>query len=320
MNTITPVQAAAWLLEHDRYLILTHRRPDGDTIGCAAGLCTALRERGKTAHILPNPDMTALYAGYVEGLLARPDFVPETVVTVDIAARGLFPDNAKEYLDRIDLAVDHHPSQEFFAARTCLEAERAACGEIVFDIVKRWGPVSKQAALPLYMAIATDCGCFVYSNTNARCHRAAAELMETGIDVFPVNRRHFREKTFQRLKLEGMLTAGVELFHGGETAVVALTLDMMERAGASQEDIDDVSAFVGQIAGVKIGVTLRELGPDETKLSVRTTPGSVNAGAVCAVLGGGGHAAAAGAAFAGGVADAKAAVLAAIEETRKNKT
>lgn len=315
-QTVTVQQTAEFLAHHDRYLILTHKRPDGDTIGCAAGLCTALREQGKTAFVLKNPDMTDMYASYVEGLIAPADYAPETVVSVDIAARQLFPDNALQYLDRVDLAVDHHPSQEFFAARTCLEAARAACGEIVHDIVKQWGPVSRAAALPLYMAIATDCGCFVYSNTDAHCHRAAAELLETGIDPFPVNRRHFREKTFRRLKLESMLTAGVELYDGGETAVAALTLAMMKESGASREDIDDVSAFVGQIAGVKIGITLRELGPKETKLSVRTTPGSVDAGAVCALLGGGGHAAAAGAVFAGGVAEAKAAVLAAVEQVR----
>lgn len=315
-NTITTAQVAEFLQARDDLLILTHKRPDGDTIGCAAGLCAALREQGKTAFVLENPDMTGMYASYVEGLVAPADYVPATVVSVDIAARQLFPDNALQYLDRVDLAVDHHPSQEFFAERTCLEAERAACGEVVYAIVKRWGPVSKAAALPLYMAIATDCGCFVYSNTDAHCHRTAAELLETGIDPFPVNRRHFREKTFQRLKLESLLTAGVELYDGGETAVAALTLAMMKEAGASREDIDDVSAFVGQIAGVKIGITLRELGPEETKLSVRATPGSVNAGSVCALLGGGGHAAAAGATFAGGVAEARAAVLAAVEQVR----
>ena len=63
---MTPKQVSEFLLAHDNYLILTHIRPDGDTIGCAAGLCRALREQGKTAHILPNPEATAIFTPYLE--------------------------------------------------------------------------------------------------------------------------------------------------------------------------------------------------------------------------------------------------------------
>ena len=113
--TISPTQAAEFLSAHDRYLILTHVRPDGDTVGCAAALCRALRTLGKTAHVLPNPEITPLFSPYLEGLLAPEDLLPDTVVSVDMAARSLFPDNALPYLPRVDLAIDHHPSQEFFA-------------------------------------------------------------------------------------------------------------------------------------------------------------------------------------------------------------
>ena len=67
-------EAAAFLAAHDNYLILTHKRPDGDTIGCAAGLCRALRKLGKTAYVLPNEDATSLLAGYLDGLTA-PDSI-----------------------------------------------------------------------------------------------------------------------------------------------------------------------------------------------------------------------------------------------------
>ncbi len=80
--------AAQWLLDHDGYLILTHVRPDGDTVGCAAALCTALREQGKTAWVLPNPETTAIFTPYLEGLLAPEGYQPQTVVSVDMAARG----------------------------------------------------------------------------------------------------------------------------------------------------------------------------------------------------------------------------------------
>ncbi len=314
---MNPTQAAHFLLAHDGYLILTHVRPDGDTIGCAAALCRSLRQAGKEAFVLENREATSLFTPYLEGLLAPEGYRPRTVVAVDMAARGLFPDNARDYLDRVDLTVDHHPSQEFFARETCLDAGRAACGELLYEIVQQLGPVTPEMGEALYVAVSTDCGCFMYSNTTAATHRVAADLMETGFDVYPVNRRHFRTKSFKRLKLEGMLAAGMELRDNGETALVFLTLDMLAQVGAQERDIEDIAAFVGQVEGVKNGVTLRELRPGECKLSLRTDPGDLNASAVCALLGGGGHAAAAGATIPGTMEQARAAVLAAIERVRQ---
>ena len=313
---MTYLEAAQWLLSRDSFLILTHVRPDGDTIGCAAGLCRALREQGKTAWVLPNPETTAIFTPYLEGLLAPEDWQGDTVVSVDIAAKGLFPENALRCLPRVDLAIDHHPSQEFFAAETCLDAGRAACGELVYDIVRQWGPVSPQVALPLYVAVSTDCGCFVYSNTSAACHRVAAELMDTGFDFYPINRRHFRTKSLKRLRLESMLTAGMDVHDGGQTVIVSLTLDMMAQVGAAEEDIDDISAFVGQIEGVRTGVTLRELRPGVCKISLRTDPGDLNASKVCALLGGGGPPPPAGATVEGDVEFTRQAVLKAIEQVK----
>ena len=306
--------AAAFLLAHDNYLLLTHVRPDGDTIGCAAGLCRALREQGKTAHILPNPETTAIFTPYLEGLLAPEGWQPDTVVAVDMAARSMFPENAKIHLDRVDLTFDHHPSQEFYAKETCLDAGRAACGELIYDVVRQFGPVSKEVALPLYVAVSTDCGCFVYSNTSADCHRVAAELMATGIDFYPINRKHFRTKSLKRLQLESMLTAGMELHDEGTIAIVTLTLDMMVKVGATEEDIDDISAFVGQIEGVKTGITVRQLKPGRCKISLRTEPGDLNTSKVCGLLGGGGHAAAAGATVDGSPEETRTAIMAAIRE------
>ena len=114
-----------------------------------------------------------------------------------------------------------------------------------------------------------------------------------------------------------MLAAGMELRDNGETALVFLTLDMLAQVGAQERDIEDIAAFVGQVEGVKNGVTLRELRPGECKLSLRTDPGDLNASAVCALLGGGGHAAAAGATIPGTMEQARAAVLAAIERVRQ---
>ena len=314
MSASITIQAAAdFLRDHDGYLILTHLRPDGDTVGCAAALCRALRQLGKRAFVLPNPQASSLFTPYFEGLLAEDGFAPDTVVSVDIAARGLFPDNAQKYLPRVDLAIDHHPSQEFFAQRTCLDAGRAACGELMYDILRLLGPVTGDIATALYVAVSTDTGCFQYSNTTADTHRVAAALMDTGIDVFPLNKRHFRTKSWARLQVGRLLTERMHRYEGGKIAVAPVSLSLMDEAGATEEDMEDIAAFLGQIEGVETSVTIRELAEGGCKLSVRTS-GGLNATKVCARLGGGGHAAAAGCTVSGTLAEAEAAILDAIRQ------
>ena len=177
MSRLTPQAAAALLRDQDNLLILTHRRPDGDTVGCAIALCKALRQLGKTAYVLPNPDATALFDPYWGDVLAPADFQPERVVSTDIAAAALFPENAKPYAERVDLAIDHHPSFEGFGRENYVRPSAAATGEIIYDILAELGPITAEMALPLYVAVSTDCGCFAYNNTTAHTHAVAAALL-----------------------------------------------------------------------------------------------------------------------------------------------
>lgn len=318
MSSVSVQEAARWMRDRDGFLILTHRRPDGDTLGCAAGLCQALRELGKTCFLHPNEDVNERFAPYLEGTFAPKGFEPACVISVDIAAEGLFPASAERYKGKIDLAIDHHPSNEGFARMNCVEADKAACGEIVFDLICQWGAVSAAAALPLYLAVSTDTGCFVYSNTTANTHRVAAALMETGIPFQRVNKRHFRTKSFRRLQIEGRMLETMEFYDEGQTALACVTLADLEQYGASETDLDDISAFAGQVEGVHTAVTIREVSPGECKVSVRTQA-DVNANRVCALLGGGGHAAAAGCSVNGSVEETKKAVLDAIRKVKEGK-
>lgn len=316
---MTTREAAALLRGHNHILILTHRRPDGDTVGCGAALCVALRQLGKTAWMLYNPDITDTNGVYAQGLWAPEDFVPEFVVAVDIAARSLFFPGSEQYIDRVDLAVDHHPSQEFFAAQTCLEADKAACGEIVYEICRELGEITPQVALPLYAAISTDTGCFVYANTTANTHRVAAALIDTGIDYFSVNKRHFRTKSRKRLALEADLLSHMEFFHEGKGVFMSVPLSLMEQIGATENDAEDLSTLANLVEGVDCGAVLRELKPDVWKLSLRTgANGRVNATEACRLLGGGGHAMAAGATMEGTLPEVKEKILAAIDAVKRS--
>ena len=310
---LTVQETADFLRTLDGVLILTHVRPDGDTVGCAAALCRALRALGRTAYLLENPEITETYTPYAEGLWAPKGYVPGAVVSVDIAAPNLLPENAVPYKNDICLAIDHHGSQEFFAERTCLDAEAAACGEIVYEIVGRLTDITPEMAMALYVAVSTDCGCFVYANTTARTHRIAAALMEQGIDVGPVNKALFRTKSRTRLAMEARMVADMTLFDQDRVVVMTIPLSLRQEMHATEADIEELSSLAALVEGTDCGVTLRELRPGVIKISLRTGP-RVDACAVCQKLGGGGHKAAAGATADGTMDEVRSAVLRAYQE------
>ena len=304
---------AARLRGMDRILILTHVRPDGDTIGCASALCQALRDMDKDAYLLYNPEITATYAPYAADYWAPEGWEPQHVVSTDVAVLDLLPDNAAPFRDRIALAIDHHPSHSYFAAESYVDASAAACGEILYAVIRELTDITPAIALRLYVAIATDCGCFVYSNTTANTHRIAAELMAHDFGVAEVNKTLFRTKSKVRLKMEAHMAAHMELYDNDRVVVMTIPLSLRKEMGATEADIEELSSLAALVEGTDCAITLRELRDGVIKVSLRTGP-RVNATEVCARLGGGGHRAAAGATVSGTMDEVKLAVLGAVEE------
>lgn len=293
---MTEREAARWLLERDNFLILTHIRPDGDTLGCAAALCAALRKKGKTVWAARNLGVTATYLGDIQPYFAPEDYVPEHIVAVDIATENLFPPEFAGYKGKAELCIDHHPSNERYAPNLCLDASAAACGEVIYRICREGLEVMDgEIAKALYLAISTDCGCFVYSNTTPTTHRIAAELMEYGDFFKEINQRCFQTKSRKRLELESRLLQSAHYYEEGKVVIGATSLRDIEEVGASEADSEELSSLLRQVEGVKAAATLRELADGSWKLSLRTDPDYLNATDTCALLGGGGHAAASGA-------------------------
>ena len=306
---LTAREAAGYLDALDNVLLLTHVRPDGDTIGSAAALCRALRDCGQTAYLLPNPEITATYAAYAAPYWAPEGWEAEHIVSVDIADVSLLPENAEPYRQRIELAIDHHPSHSFFARNTCLEADSAACGEIVYEIIRHLTALTAEIALPLYVAVSTDCGGFQYGNTTARTHRIAAALMDA-VDVAAVNKSLFRTKSRVRLAMESRMVADMQLFDSDRVVIMEIPMALRREMHATDADIEELSALPALVEGTDCGVTLRELDGGKIKVSVRSGP-RVDACALCRILGGGGHHAAAGATVEGTLDEVRMAVLAA---------
>lgn len=312
MKQRTIPEIAAYLLQNDNYIMLTHRRPDGDTVGCAAALCGGLRALGKRAAVWENPQFTDKFRPYLSGLTT--DEIPEDakLVVVDIATAGLLPYGTENYVNRIDLRLDHHGRDLEFGVEGFVDSSAAACGEIVLDLLEQMhAPIDRKIAEALYCAISTDTGCFRYSNVTAKTLRAAAKCKDYGADTFAVNQVMFLTKRLARLKLDAFLTQTTEFYANGKVAVSQIPEQVITDLGITEDDIDDISGFGREIEGVRIGVMLREV-KEGGKISVRTAP-EYDAAAICAVLGGGGHRAAAGATVPGSLEDAKAAILRALE-------
>lgn len=312
MKLLTIAEAAELLLQNDNFILLTHRRPDGDTIGSSAALCGGLRALGKTAAVLENPQFTEKYRPYLEGLTV--DAVPNNafLVSVDVASSGILAYNAVDYVNQIRLKLDHHERSDDFAPRGYVDVTAAACAEVILAILRAMdAPIDKRTAEALYLGLSTDTGCFRFSNVTANTLRAAAECIDCGADTFAINQIMFLTKRLPRLQLEAHLTQSTEFYAGGKVAVSAIPDKLKDELGLTEDDIDDISGFGREIAGVEIAVMLRQVG-ERGKISVRTSP-NYNASAICARVGGGGHKAAAGASVDGGIEGAKQAVLAAIE-------
>lgn len=307
-------EIAALLSGRDGFLILTHKRPDGDTIGSAAALCLALRKAGKTAYLFPNPQFTETYRAFVEPLFAPEGFTAGCTVAVDVADDSMY---AEGFAGHVDAALDHHPSNNGYGDVSLVMPEKAAAGEIVLLVIREMGiEIDPDIADMIYIAISTDTGCFAYGNTTADAHRAAAEMIEAGAHLETLNKQLFRTVTAARLKLEGMIYTGLRRYRDGQINIAVISLEMMREAGATEDDLDDLAALAGRIKGNKVSVTVRELRPNYCKVSVRTGT-EADAAAICRIHNGGGHKMAAGCEISAPPDEAADKMLEAINEVWK---
>lgn len=293
--TMTRAEVAAWLGRHDNYAILTHRRPDGDTLGSAAALCRMLRSLGKTAHVLHNPEITDRYAWLHEGLTKETAQEEDTIVIVDTAAPHLLPDAFRQYLGSIDLRIDHHGGRDRYSTHELVDPSAGACAEILWDISRELGvEMDGPTADAIYVGISTDTACFRFSNTTSHTFTVAAACAAAGARMYQLNQEIFETNTLQRLKMQSWIVDHLHIFAGGELAVVAIPQSVEQEIGVTEDDMDNITSFPRTVAGVHMASTLRQTSDGATKLSIRSIPG-VDATKVAAAFGGGGHKGAAGA-------------------------
>ena len=294
MKILTRNECAEYLLTHNHFTILSHRRPDGDTTGSTAALCLGLRQLGKTAHVLYNEEVSPRFAWLHEGLSKESVEEGDCVVSVDVASPGMLPKAFQHLIGKIDLRIDHHASATSFTTVELVDGNSASCAELVWDVLEIMGvTMDKAIAEAVYVGTSTDTGCFRYANTTAHTFETAARCAAAGARVFELNQELFETNTLGRLRMQAWIVDHMQLIADGKMAVIAIPMAVEEELGVTQDDMDNISSFPRTVAGVCMAATLRETKDGDTKISVRAVPG-YDATLVTVPFGGGGHKGAAG--------------------------
>lgn len=292
---LTPIETAALLERRDRYLILTHRRPDGDTAGSAAALCNMLRGIGKTAYVAPNEDATPRYLSYIQALYPPAEFAPQVVVAVDIASESLLCPSMETWKGKISICIDHHPSNTLYAEANLVDSAACATGEIIWQLARACGFAPTPAFMEaVYLAVVTDTGGFRYPGTTALSHRIAAACFDGGVDFDQIHREFLFKRTKRRGAVEALVMNSL-VFSTDEAVGGAFVCRAdIDRIGADDDDLDNLVNIITGIEGVQCAILATENAAGRgCKLSVRTRA-PLDASSLCGRFGGGGHARAAG--------------------------
>ena len=283
-------QMAERLCAADNILVLCHKNPDGDTIGCGSALCHALKALGKTAAVLCSDAVPSRYS-FTAPVPFRGEFEPKTVVAVDVASVQLFGENngVPQYTRHVDLCIDHHTGNSGYADFTLLDGNAAAAAELLYEVIREMGvEITPLIANCLYTGLATDTGCFRFSSTTANTHLVAAKLILAGAQVEELNTLLFDTKPRERMEAERIARNHLEYHLEGRCALMYLTRDEIEQSGVDPADLEELTSLPISIEGVKVGLLLRQQPGGSYRISVRAAKG-VDACAIARRLGGGGH-------------------------------
>lgn len=302
--------------------LFSHISPDGDCIGSMLAIGLALQKMGKEV-VYYNPNPIPGNLGFLPGsrcisqILPNPQ--PKTLLFVDCTDLGRV-NLAKSDIqgNSTILNLDHHISNLNFGDINWVDARASAVGELALSLISQLGvEIDPDIATNLYTAIVTDSGCFQYSNTTAQTHRLTAKLMDFGIDLASIHHNIFDQKPIAQVKLLQCALAGLEIHADGQLALITLSLEDFHKSGAEQELSDGLVNHVRSIAGVESAVLLKEVGPLEVKVGLRSNLW-LDVNKIAAQFGGGGHKRAAGCTLKIPLTEAKISIIGAIEEALRS--
>ncbi len=291
-----------WLRNNNRFLVVTHQRPDGDAIGSAQALTASLRALGKHCHTYFIHELPPQYESFVDDDTTLYDEIDlsriDKIIAVDCANgdRLAIPN----WLSFQDLGIpsaniDHHISNESFATVNLVDVGAAATSEVLANLFREFKfPVTPQIASMLLVGIVTDCGSYRFNNTTSGTMRSSAWLMDQGGEYHKVMEKMYFSEPLSKMRLQGRVLEAVKMSHGNRVARFSVTDELLDSCGATQDDAENLVDVVRCIDGVEIVCRMQQL-DDNVRFSLRSINPARPIIGIAKEIGGGGHALAAGA-------------------------
>ncbi len=299
-----------------RFLVTSHARPDGDSIGSQVALALALKRLGKHVRIVNRDAPPAAYLAFagVADIEVAPavDGDYDALLVMECGDLGRPGVAGLERYRAIN--VDHHLGNTAYGAVNWFDASYAACAEMIVEVIDGLGvPLDADIGAAIYLGIVTDTGSFRHAGVSARTFEVCRRVTEAGVDPARMARLVFDSSTIGRLRLMGALLDGMTLAADGRLAVLSLDQDLLGRTGATTDDLDGLINVPLQVRAIDAVVMFKEAEDGAWRASARSK-GGIDVRAVATRFGGGGHRNAAGFDVPGRDETARATVVAAVAE------
>jgi phosphoesterase RecJ-like protein len=306
---------------HQRFLLTTHVRPDGDGLGSMLALGEALEREGKAVQLAIASNFPHRYA-FLDPACRIARFTPpgdawrgaDAIIILDTGTWNQL-DDFGPFLRESPAArvvIDHHLTQDDLGATRFVDVTAEATGRLAYEAIRAIGqPLSETAASALLVAVAMDTGWFGHSNTSPATLELAAELMRAGARLTALRDQLFEQNTLAQMKLRGLVLERLQVTDGGQIAYSEVYRGDYAATGAEPSDTEDLVNYTRSVAGVEVGLLFLEQPRGGIKVSFRSRS-RVDVARVAQRFGGGGHRPAAGARLDASLADARAAVLQAV--------
>ena len=303
---------------HKRFLLTSHINMEGDSLGSQLALRGLLSKLGKRVEVVCDGGTPKAYR-FLPGASSvreKPSFPYDVAFILDcpllsrIGKIQRFIDPAKPLC-----VIDHHISNEYFGTVNWVEPKAAAVGEMVYDLFRYLKvKMDKNDAINLYVSIVTDTGSFRYSNTTRETHRITAELIAKGVEPATVASQIYESNSLASRRLLTAVLQTLRVTPEGTVAWLRVKRSTLRRWKATAEETEGFVDYARSIARVKVAFSLREAGPNQTKVSLRAK-GSADVNRIAKAFGGGGHRAASGCVIPLSLPKAEKALLAEIRRS-----
>jgi phosphoesterase RecJ-like protein len=297
----------------ERFLLTSHARPDGDSIGSQLAMAFALEALGKQVRIInadPPPEHYYEFPGVerIEFATEVPgDAEAEAVIVMECG--DLSRTGVGGFDGRFIINIDHHIGNRMYGAVNWFDESAAACGEMVFDVIQALEvPLTIEIGTHIYLAILTDTGSFHHSNITPRTFDICRRAVEAGVNPAAMARRVFDSNSFGKLKLIGALLDRMELLDEGRLAVLYLDDAMLEACGCTHNDTEGLINLPLTAREIQAVVFFKVAPEGDVRVSMRSKY-DVDVRLVANAFGGGGHRNAAGFTVPGPLAQVRARIL-----------